>query len=277
MARYAQFQANVRMIESHDAEVHGWSMAINEFADLSWEEFASTYKGYTHRKHPYGRSQNAHVNTGAELADSVDWRTKGAVTPVKNQGQCGSCWAFSTTGAVEGAVAIATGKLTSLSEQQLVDCAGSTGNQGCNGGLMDNAFEYIINNGGLAAEADYAYTASDDKCKKVDSVVNIKGFKDVSAGSEADLKDAVNLGPIAIAIEADQQGFQFYSGGVFAGSCGKNLDHGVLLVGYGTESGKDYWLVKNSWGDSWGDAGYIKLAQGMDQCGLADSASYPTE
>jgi C1A family cysteine protease len=276
--RFAQFKKNTAMIAAHDSEAAGWTMAVNEFTDLSWEEFSATYKGFNHRKGNYARSKNAHVtDSTVTLADDVDWRTKGAVTPVKDQGQCGSCWAFSTTGAVEGAVAVSTGKLTSLAEQQLVDCAGSTGNQGCNGGLMDNGFEWIINNGGIGAEGDYPYTAADGTCKTgIDSVSSIKGYTDVTAGSESDLKSAVNGQPVAIAIEADQSGFQFYSGGVFSGTCGKNLDHGVLLVGYGTDSGTDYWLVKNSWGASWGDAGYIKLVQGQDQCGLADAASYAT-
>lgn len=273
--RFAIFKKNVEMIAAHDAETEGYTMAVNEFADLTWEEFSKQYKGYKPRAASYARKQNAHVvDPNVELADSVDWRTKGAVTPVKDQAQCGSCWAFSTTGGMEGAVAISTGKLLSLSEQQLVDCAGSSGNQGCNGGLMDDAFEWIIQNGGLGSEDSYPYTARDGSCKKVASVAQISGYTDVTG--EKDLMSASNVAPVSIAIEADQSGFQFYSGGVLKANCGKNLDHGVLLVGYGTAGSDDYWLVKNSWGASWGEDGYIRLVRGKDECGLADAASYPT-
>jgi len=275
-SKFATFSANLKKIREHNAaQGETFTMAVNEFADLTADEFKALYTGYTPRNRDYARSQNAHVATTTTFADELNWNDQGAVTPVKDQGQCGSCWAFSTTGSTEGAVQIATGTLTSLAEQELVDCSKSEGNMGCNGGLMDYGFEYIIKNGGLAPEDSYPYNARDGSCKKVAPVSPISGYKDVTGG-ETGLMSAIAIGPVSVAIEADQSSFQFYSGGVITKNCGQQLDHGVLLVGYGTESGTDYWLVKNSWGASWGDEGYVKLERGKNMCGLASEPSYPT-
>lgn len=275
--RFNIFVQNWEKIVEHNKSGRSWTQAMNHFGDLTPEEFKQFKTGFYGRHNSFLRSQNAHVHDGSPLADSVDWRTKNAVTHVKNQGQCGSCWAFSTTGSTEGAHAIKSGKLVSLAEQQLVDCSKSEGNNGCNGGLMDYGFEYIIKNGGIGGEDAYPYTASDGMCKKTPSVATISSYKDVTQGSEDDLKSALNIGPVSIAIEADQSGFQFYSGGVFDGTCGQQLDHGVLAVGYGTDasSSKDFWIVKNSWGEQWGEEGYIRLVRGQNQCGIADAGSYP--
>jgi len=216
-----------------------------------------------------------HVESEVTAA-SVDWTTKGAVTPVKNQGQCGSCWAFSTTGSTEGAWKIAGHSLPSLSEQQLVDC--DKVDSGCQGGLMDNGFSFLEKND-ACSEASYPYKGTGGSCQQPSCDVaipsgGVTGYKDVSG--ESALASAVEQQPVSVAIEADQQGFQLYSGGVFSGACGTNLDHGVLAVGFGTESGSDYWKVKNSWGASWGANGYILMAKGVNQCGIGNQPSYPT-
>ena len=206
-----------------------------------------------------------------------------AVTPIKNQGQCGSCWAFSTTGSLEGAYFLKTGELKSFSEQQLVDCD-TKQDQGCNGGLMDNAFDFIKTNKGLCTEESYPYKGVDGTCNKKckdDSKATVKTHTDVAANAKA-LMSAIAKQPVSIAIEADQSSFQFYKSGVFNNAgCGTQLDHGVLAVGYGTLNGTDYWKVKNSWGATWGLNGYILLAKGttakpINMCGISQSASYPT-
>jgi C1A family cysteine protease len=272
--RYNTFKANLELIEAHNNGSSEWKMGVNQFADLTSAEFKA-YLGLKPRDNSYIRSQNVEVLPPAASND-IDWVSKGAVTPVKDQQQCGSCWAFSTTGSVEGAVFLSNGQLTSVSEQQLVDCAGSSGNQGCNGGLMDDAFNWIISNKGIGSEASYPYKAVDGRCQSVPSVSTIRGFKDVAQGSESALMSALNVQPVAIAIEADQPGFQMYKSGVFTGPCGQQLDHGVLLVGSGTDNGVDYWRIKNSWGASWGDNGYIRVIRNKNMCGLANMASYPT-
>merc|ERR1712176_495904 len=212
---------------------------------------------------------------GEELAASVDGTTQGAVTPVKDQGQCGSCWAFSTTGGMEGAWEIASNNLVSLSEQQLVDC--SKANLGCGGGSMESAFSFEkgVN---VATESSYPYTARDGSCKSSGYQTGIAkggitGYKNVGSSSSS-LMSAIEQNPVSVAIEADQMAFQGYSGGIITSGCGTNLDHGVLAVGY--DSSQGYFLVKNSWGSSWGDNGYVKISTSGNTCGIHSDASYPT-
>ena len=227
-------------------------MGANKFADLMSEEFAARFAGGFRAKEKRSVNVNNDLKTNlSALPTSVDWEAAGAVTPIKDQGQCGSCWAFSTTGSTEGNVFINTGKLLSLSEQQLVDCSGAEGNQGCNGGLMDYGFQFIIDNKGICSEASYPYTAADGTCQTTcKAVATITGFTDVPANSQTALETAVVQQPVSVAVEADQDVFQFYTGGVMTSACGTALDHGVLAVGYGTDAanGGDYWKVKNSWG-----------------------------
>merc|ERR1719440_2777211 len=274
MTRFEIFKDNVDFINHHNknlADKLGYTVGLNEFADMTNAEFVRKMNGFNARAMPK-KDLNVELFDTSNLADSVDWTTKNAVTPVKNQGQCGSCWAFSTTGSTEGAYAIKTGTLKSFSEQELVDCAQSFGNQGCNGGLMDNGFRYIEAKGDTL-ESTYAYTAKTGTCqtsKQAQEAVTIASYKDVAPKNEDQLKAAVAQQPVSIAIEADQSGFQLYKDGVFSGTCGNRLDHGVLLVGYGTLGGQDYSKVKNSWGTSWGKEGYILLKRGSGSGNPAD-------
>jgi cathepsin L len=281
--RRAIFEQNVQRITRHNLEhdlgLHSYTLGINQFADLTAEEFRSIYlRPFKLSEKSGGSSYLAPQNV--KLPDSVDWRTKGYVTAIKDQGQCGSCWSFSATGSLEGQWFKKTGKLISLSDQQLVDCSKKYGNDGCDGGLMDNAFKYI-RDFGEETEAAYPYKARDEKCKydKTKVVANDTGFVDVTQGSEDDLQSAVaTIGPISVAIDASQDSFQLYRSGVYdEPNCSSTeLDHGVLAVGYGTQGSDDYWIVKNSWGTSWGIKGFILMSRNKDnQCGIATSASYP--
>lgn len=283
------FEENRAAIAARNAQQSSVVLGLNAFADLSPAEFRGRYlnglRGPNGGKTAPKVWDVQDVSTLASLPLEVDWVAKGAVTPVKNQGQCGSCWAFSTTGSVEGAWFLATGELVSLSEQQLVDCSGPEGNQGCNGGLMDQGFEYIISNGGICGESAYPYTASDGSCAAANctAVAKIHSYADVVQNSTEALMTAVAQQPVSVAVEADGLDWQFYMGGIVTDSCGTNLDHGVLVVGYGvaeTTQPQPYWKVKNSWGASWGEEGYIRLGRGSafapnGECGILLSASYP--
>jgi len=286
--RFSIYHANKRMIEEHNERYrrgdHSFSMKLNQFADLMSHEFADLMNGYRHEQKVRGAgATHLPLIKEIQLPESMDWRTKGAVTPVKDQGQCGSCWAFSSTGSLEGQHFRKTGKLVSLSEQNLVDCSTSFGNDGCDGGLMDDAFKYVKANGGIDTETSYPYEAKDDTCRfnKADVGATDVGFMDVPEGDENALKEVVAVhGPVSIAIDASQQSFQFYHQGIYDDpNCSSTqLDHGVLAVGYGSEGGRDYWLVKNSWNTTWGDKGYIKIARNENNvCGVASSASIPLE
>lgn len=268
-------------MHNENADKFGYTLEMNKFGDLDAGEFANIYNGYRSRRSSSNTTAKF-VATGAQLPDEVDWRTKGCVTGVKNQGQCGSCWAFSATGSLEGQHQLKTGNLVSLSEQNLVDCSGKYGNDGCNGGLMDDAFEYIKANHGIDTEASYPYVARDERCRFNPSNVGATdtGYVDIKHDDENALQEAsATIGPISVAIDASHSSFQMYSGGVYyEPSCSSTqLDHGVLVVGYGTYNGEAYWLVKNSWGTDWGMKGYIMMSRNRDNnCGIASEASYPT-
>ncbi|KAL8487519.1 hypothetical protein ACS0TY_023994 [Phlomoides rotata] len=281
------FKDNLRYIDEQNTLANRtYKLGLNRFADLTNEEYRNTFLGARpdgKRRLTAKKSDMYEPKVGDSLPDSIDWREKGAVAPVKDQGSCGSCWAFSTIVSVEGINQIATGSLISLSEQELVDCDTSY-NQGCNGGLMDYAFEFIIKNGGIDTEEDYPYTGRDGRCdqsRKNAKVVSIDGYEDVPENNEKALQKAAAHQPISVAIEGGGRDFQLYESGIFTGKCGEDLDHGVAVVGYGSEKGKDYWIVRNSWGPSWGEEGYIRMERNVKSkyglCGIAVEPSYATK
>jgi len=282
--RKAVFEDNLRRITEHNARYYNgevsFTLGMNRFGDWTHEEIVTKMTGFTAAQRKVANVFN--YNPLKATSDSKDWRDEGAVTGVKDQGQCGSCWSFGATGALEGAHFIKTGNLVSLAEQELVDCSGSYGNMGCNGGRPDWAFEYIRDNGGVDTEDSYPYTAKDGSCKADPSHIGATctGYVSVQSKSESALQQAVDgEGPVAVAIDASPFSFSFYSGGVYyESSCSSTrLNHAVLAVGFGTSGGDEFWQVKNSWGRSWGESGYIRMSRNRNNnCGIATDACYPT-
>ncbi|KAJ4851401.1 hypothetical protein Tsubulata_014737 [Turnera subulata] len=290
--RLEHFKRNLRYIMEKNGKGDSSQMkhrvGLNKFADMSNEEFRERFLAKV--KKPTKRNilgtswRQRSLQTCDDAPSSLDWRKKGAVTAVKNQGDCGSCWSFSTTGAIEGINAIVTGDLISLSEQELVDC--DTTNDGCDGGYMDYAFEWVINNGGIDTESDYPYTGTDGTCnttKEERKIVSIDGYEDV-AESDSALLCATVQQPISVGMDGSALDFQLYTGGIYDGDCSDNpddIDHAVLIVGYGAEGEEEYWIVKNSWGTDWGIQGYFYLRRNTNLtygvCAINAMASYPTK
>ncbi|KAF6154699.1 hypothetical protein GIB67_038668 [Kingdonia uniflora] len=286
--RFSVFKSNLRRAKRHQKLDPSATHGVTQFSDLTPHEFKRTYLGLRSKLKLPADANTAPILPTTDLPEEFDWREKGAVTGVKNQGSCGSCWSFSTTGALEGANFLATGNLVSLSEQQLVDCDhecdssdSSSCDAGCNGGLMNSAFEYTLKAGGLVKEEDYPYTGTDRGPCKLDKskiVASVSNFSVVSLDESQIAANLVKNGPLAVGINAVFM--QTYIGGVSCPYvCGKHLDHGVLLVGYGTGyapirlKDKPYWIIKNSWGASWGEDGYYKICRGRNICGVDSMVS----
>jgi len=288
-ARFSVFKNNLDKIDEHNDRAAGYTLAINEFGALTSEEFIHYYTGLT----PTNDTDLSANDTDSAVNEtethdlnarglSVDWRTRGAVGPVKNQGQCGSCYSFSSAAALEALHFMRTGNFMTFSEQQIVDCSRSYGNLGCNGGTMDWSFSYVQNNG-IESMSDYPYTGRVDACRHnpAKSKFRNTGYRQVTRNSDSALTAAVNQQPISVGVQADQAVWQFYSSGVvMANQCGTSINHGVLLVGYGTQNNIPVWLVRNSWGPNWGQGGYIYLQKNSGTptgtCGILAMTSYPT-
>ena len=271
---YLIYKDNLNYINDMNSRNLTYNLEVNFFIDIKFNMVKFNKKNECH---------NCFTESTDIIPESIDWRTQNAVTHVKNQGQCGNCWAFSSTGSIEGAWAIKNHNLYNLSEQMLTDCSRNYGNNGCRGGLMDNAFKYVIDNGGLCTEKEYPYIGNDSIClqNQCNNVVKINSYTDVKPNDESILKRAVAIGPVSVAIQANVSSFRFYKSGVYQDpECGDQLDHGVLVVGYGTDQDLDYWIVKNSWSPERGDNGYIKILRNdansnSGMCGIASQPSFP--
>ncbi|XP_067425615.1 cathepsin S [Emydura macquarii macquarii] len=281
--RRVTWEKNLKLVMLHNLEhslgLHSYELGMNHLGDMTSEEVAALLTGVKIPHRP-DRNSTYRPRPGSNVPDSMDWRDKGCVTDVKNQGACGACWAFSAVGALEAQVKLKTGNLVSLSTQNLVDCSSMYGNHGCRGGFMTHAFQYIIDNNGIDSDASYPYTAQDGSChyNQTMRAATCSKFVELPYANEAALKEAIaNIGPVSVAIDATQPTFFLYRSGVYDDpKCTQEVNHGVLAVGYGTLNGKDFWLVKNSWGVYFGDKGFIRMSRNNgNHCGIASYGCYP--
>ncbi|KAI1902309.1 hypothetical protein AGOR_G00043440 [Albula goreensis] len=284
------WEKNLRMVERHNLEsslgLHSYTMGLNHLSDMMPEEVNAVLNGLRDseelRRHSNLTFTARTGGGGDPLPPSVDWRVKGMVSPIRNQGACGSCWAFSVAGALEGQMKRHTGKLVPLSPQNLLDCSVTYGNHGCKGGYLSKTFKYIIGNKGIDSDSSYPYEYREGRCRY--TVKNragyCLGYHILPRGNEKALQNAVaNVGPISVGINAMLPSFHNYRGGLYNEPLcsSKTTNHAVLVVGYGTDKGQDYWLVKNSWGTGWGEKGFIRMARNKNNlCGIANFPIYPT-
>jgi len=281
LRRLRIFRQNLERIEVENSRNQGYTLGVTQFADLTQAEFALLMASERPVSSDQGRLGFLEASD-RELPDTLDWVQKGAVTGVKNQLHCGACWAFSAMGAMEGHLQIATGRLQTLAEQQLVDCdtdvVPSYINQGCKGGWPSNAFMYAVTHS-ICTEDSYTYVAKSQGCRAAScdaylAAGVVQGFQAVTPDSEQALIEALQLGPVSVELNGNSFALQFYKSGIVSGRCPDATDHGVLVVGYAP----DYFKIKNSWGNSWGEGGYVRLARGKGghgQCGFLTAPSFP--
>jgi len=278
--RLHTYRNNLRYIASFNKQQKGYKLGVNHLADRFEHELIAL-----HPNKGRGKPNNAMYTFssvgGSKIPESLDWRTSGAVSDVKDQGICGSCWSFGAAETIEGALFLRTGVLTRLSSQALVDCSWPFGNNGCDGGNDFLAYEWILKSGYIPTEASYPYTMADGYCvyENAQPGTSIKGYVNVTSGDAQALREALAThGPISVSIDASHKSFSFYKSGVYyepqCGNTVSDLDHTVLAVGYGVEGGVPYWIVKNSWSKYWGDQGYIKISAVNNNCGVATQPTF---
>ncbi|XP_034455523.1 cathepsin L1-like [Hippoglossus hippoglossus] len=283
--RRAVWEKNMNLVLKHNQEAsegkHSYTLGLNHLSDMTTEEINERLNGARPEEVDLLRNETFKRASGSAAPPSVDWRKSGLVSPVQNQGLCGSCWAFSSMGALEGQIAKRTKVLVPLSPQNLLDCSTTDGNHGCRGGYLSKAFNYVIRNGGVDSEISYPYEYQNGKCRYSEKgkAGFCSNFHVLPQRDERALQEVTaSVGPVSVAVNAMLPSFHQYRGGLYNDpNCNpRSINHAVLVVGYGTDNGQDYWLVKNSWGTGWGEQGYIRMARNKNNlCGIASFAIYP--